>query len=86
VEKGTGEVFVEFIVRQCAIGEYPTKYETESEASKKDTVNKSGDIFKTEVSLGRKCSKFLIFGLGWFTYYNKDFITSLRWAQFRRLN
>ena len=49
VEKGTGEVLVEFIVSQCAIGEYPTKHEAETEALKTDIVNKSGDIFKTEV-------------------------------------
>ena len=51
MEKGTGEIFVEFIVKQCAIGEYPAKHETETEASKKEIENKSGDIFKTEVRL-----------------------------------
>ena len=51
VEKGSGEIFVEFIVKQCAIGEYPAKHETETEASKREIENKSGDIFKTEVRL-----------------------------------
>lgn len=47
VEKGSGELFVEFLARKCALGEDVSK--SKVQATSKELGTKSIDMFKTEV-------------------------------------
>lgn len=52
VEKGSGELFVEFLARQCALSEDAGKYKVKASSSKKEIGTKPGVLFKTELKVG----------------------------------